>query len=226
MGLRISLKEAYRRIREAKTLADIEVLFRDAFGDGVFAVDESEEAEAFRAVLGVGQDYPIFLTKAAKGTNPHFMQGGAYTKNCQRCIAVFEMRRRGYAVIALPKIWPAIQDGIYSSQNCFKDPIIKGRRGGRSQPVLDRDALLHQLQLLPNGARAAICWTRPGAGRKGHTVACEKQNGVIIFVDPQSGNMGNSILGEADSNGYSFFRMDNLDFNEQKLAFIAERENP
>lgn len=225
MGLKhISLKEAIQRVTNAGTLDDIKLLFTDLFGIEAVATDESAEIEAFREALGVEQREPDSVERAAKGANPNWRQGGGYTKNCQRCTGVFEMRRRGYHVIAKPKTKPASEDGIYSSQSCFKNPIVIGKRGGVSQPMLDKEALLRNLLDLGEGARAAICWTRPGEGRRGHTIACEITAGNVKFVDPQTGHVGNRVLGEANEDGYSFFRMDNLEFDEQKLAFIAERE--
>lgn len=219
-----SFKEVMERAKNIKTFEDVTNLFRDVFGEGAIATDESAEAEAFRSVLGVEQSIADSAEKAAFKANLKRLQGIGYTKNCQRCIAVFEMRMRGYLVIAKPKTRPAKEDGIYSSQNCFKNPIIIGKRGGISQPSLDKHLLLQHLQNLGDGARAAICWTRPGTGRKGHTIACEITAGRVKFVDPQTGHLGDRVLGEADEDGYSFFRMDNLEFDEQKLALIAERE--
>lgn len=226
MALLIPLSLAKKKLREAKTLADIEQLFIEAFGIKSVPIDESSEDDSFKQILDVVRQHPMQLIVAAKGANPYFLHGGGYTKNCQRCIAVFEMRRRGYAVIAKPKITQASEDGIYSSQNCFKNPVIIGKRGGRGQKALDKSMLMQYLQALPDGARAAVCWTKLGDGERGHTIACEKQNGLIIFIDPQTGNVGKTVLGDANKDGYSFFRMDNLDFDEQKLPFIAEGKLP
>lgn len=222
MGLLISLKEAIMRVREAKTLADIEALFRDAFGDEVFDVDEGQEAATIKASLGIKKGYPVPLTEAVKGANPRFILGGGYNHNCQRCIAVFELRRRGFSVIALPKTRAADVDKIYSSRDCFKNPDIIGRRKGPEARPIMRDELISRLMELPDGARASICWTREKGG--GHTIVCEKANGRLVFADPQTGHVGIQVLGEANRNGYSYFRMDNLEFDETKLTLIAEKE--
>lgn len=219
MGSRISLKEAYRRVREAKTFADIEALFRDAFGAQVFA-DEGAEAVIIKEKLGVIQGTPIYLTDAAKGANPNFKRGGGYVKNCQRCVVVYELRRRGYDVIALPKTVSAKYDGIFSTQDCFKNPVIIGARSNIDPKPLNQKELINQLEGLPAGARASICWTR--AKRKGgHTIVCEKMGSQLVFVDPQTGHIGQHVLGDANQDGYSYFRMDNLEVDETKLLMVA-----
>ncbi len=65
MALRISLREALKRVKAARTLADIEALFMDAFG--------LSEAQ----ILGAGKieglpdaDAPVELAEAAKMANP------------------------------------------------------------------------------------------------------------------------------------------------------------
>lgn len=45
------------------------------------------------------------IVEAIKATNPGFAGGSpSYTKNCQRCIVAYELRRRGYAVTEKPDI--------------------------------------------------------------------------------------------------------------------------
>ena len=53
-------------------------------------------------------------------------------------------------------------------------------------------------------------------------IACEKVNGQLVFVDPQIGLIGPSALGNANSAGYSWFRMDNLDIKPNLLTDIAK----
>ena len=45
----------------------------------------------------------------AQATNPNYVTGKReYTANCQRCVCAYEMRRRGYNVIAKPRLPDAI----------------------------------------------------------------------------------------------------------------------
>ena len=53
--------------------------------------------------LGVQQLQPMSIEKALEGANPDFNHSWGYNNNCQRCVQVYEMRRRGYPVEALPK---------------------------------------------------------------------------------------------------------------------------
>ena len=52
----------------------------------------------FRTFLGSRN-----LRDAVMGTNPMFGEGPEYQNNCQRCVVAYEMRRRGYAVTAMPR---------------------------------------------------------------------------------------------------------------------------
>lgn len=224
----ISFQEVVRRVYAVHTLSDIKTIFQDLFGKNSGEIDEGTETENFKRILGVEKNNLISVStiNASKAINPYFITGGeGYHKNCQRCVAVFEMRMRGYDVIAKPKLTKSSEDGIYSSQDCFKNSAIIGRRGGMTQAMLDKERLKERLKQLGDGARAAICWTRPGEGRKGHTIACEIRHGTVFFVDPQTGRYGDGVLGETDEDGYSFFQMNHLEFDEQKLELIAEKKS-
>ncbi len=71
---------------------------------------------------------------------------------------------------------------------------------------------------LARGPESAKGW--PGGG--GHTIACEKGEWAVGFVDPQIGLIGPSALGNANSAGYSWFGMDNLDIKPNLLTDIAK----
>lgn len=53
--------------------------------------------------IGVQKGAPIDMTQAAAKANPRFAEGGQYMINCQRCVPTYELRRRGYNVVALPR---------------------------------------------------------------------------------------------------------------------------
>lgn len=102
---------------------------------------------------------------------------------------------------------------VMNGSECFKNAVIHGYHYDTNTPIT-RKKLIRDLNLLPNGARVGIFWVYPGA-RNGHVIVAEKQDGQLIFVDPQSGNIGNHVLGEATKeNGYHWYRMDILEIDD------------
>lgn len=208
----ITLKEALTRVGEAKTLDDIKSLFKDAFGlletqlMGAQKIPGLPDAEA-----------PVELTEAAKMANPKYQKEAGYETNCQRCAFAFEALRRGIMVSAAPD--PRVK-GAGTSKRLFTKGSegfigaeIHGYHYGASTPIT-RQMLIRDLNLLPNGARVGIFWIYPGV-RNGHVIVAEKQDGKIIFIDPQCGEWGDKVLGEATKeNGYYWYRMDNLEIDE------------
>ena len=107
---------------------------------------------------------------------------------------------------------------------CFDSPQVKGVWG--RHPVLNKTDLLKALKDLPDGARVGIIWAWPGKSRSGHTTVCEKINGKLVFMDPQTGKIGDETLGKAHrSFGYSWYRMDDLALNQDMdWAQVASKE--
>ena len=65
-----------------------------------FAPNPSE----LRATIGT-KGNSIGIEEAIKGANPFYNTSGAegdFSQNCQRCVVAYELRRRGYDVVALP----------------------------------------------------------------------------------------------------------------------------
>lgn len=212
MALKISLQEAIRRVREARTLADIEALFRDAFG-----LSEAQIKGA-RGIPGLPDaEAPIELTQAAKMANPNYDKGGGYTTNCQRCVVVYELLRRGYRVFACPgpvrgPNGTSKRRGMNGSE-CFKNPVIHGN-GYNNESALTKKGLYDAINDLPDGARIVIFWAARSLS-SGHAIVCEKVGDKPLFLDPQNGHIGDHVLGEANpGNGYYWYRTDNLELRE------------
>lgn len=125
----------------------------------------------------------------------------------------FDLRRRGYDVSAMPALVGGTgkatpYDFGYEG---FKGVQVRGFWGG--EPAVSKGEMLKELNSLPEGARGGIMWLWPGRG--GHTIAFEKVNGKVIFIDPQKGKWGDNVLGKARARfGYSFYRTDHLELDE------------
>lgn len=56
--------------------------------------------------------------RSLAAVNPHFSEGYKWQNNCQRCIAAWELRQRGYDVTAMPF---SAHDGIgYDGTKCWE----------------------------------------------------------------------------------------------------------
>lgn len=162
--------------------------------------------------LNLRKGAPIDYKNAVAGANPKYNTAREYQINCQRCVPVYELRRRGYPVEAMPK-----QSSYNGNANmcsygyeCFEAPDLKGTWG--NQQRLSKSDLLKDLKALPDGARVGIIWA--WNRRSGHTTVCEKINGKLVFMDPQTGEIGDHTLGKAARTwGYTWYRMDDRQLN-------------
>lgn len=147
---------------------------------------------------------PIGLDTAITGANPNFSSAQGYRVNCQRCVQTFELRRRGYNVIAKPK--PRSGNQIFWGSECFVDAA--------GQPTsytfnLTEAAVKRELAAAPDGARYGIYIKWKGRPPTAHVFIAEKSGGVVRYLDPQNGNMDASGYFARGSKGhFGFFRMD------------------
>nr|DAL79100.1 MAG TPA: minor capsid component [Caudoviricetes sp.] len=183
--------------------------YEEQRGPDLKVADDVEKA------LGVRKGQPIEYKKAAEKANPKFQMDREYQINCQRCVPVYELRRRGYPVMAMPRRnqYDGKANACLYGYECFESPQVKGVWG--RQPILNKADLLKDLKDLPDGARVGIIWAWPGKNTGGHTTVCEKVNGKLVFMDPQTGKIGDETLGKAHrSFGYSWYRMDDRNLNQ------------
>lgn len=183
--------------------------YEEQRGPDLKVADDVEKA------LGVRKGQPIEYKKAAEKANPKFQMDREYQINCQRCVPVYELRRRGYPVMAMPRRnqYDGKANACLYGYECFESPQVKGVWG--RQPILNKADLLKDLKDLPDGARVGIIWAWLGKNTGGHTTVCEKVNGKLVFMDPQTGKIGDETLGKAHrSFGYSWYRMDDRNLNQ------------
>jgi hypothetical protein len=150
---------------------------------------------------------PIDIQTAVKGTNPHFAPGTPYGENCQRCVPVYELRRRGFDVTAKPKPKP---DTIDFAHDCFENVTLTNATTPKK--------LVDALDKLPNGARVAIRQNWPGKKRRGHVYVAERVNGNTIWIDPQDVSRNEAYVAaypkRARRGTIQWFRMDDADFKQ------------
>ena len=168
---------------------------------------------------GAKKSTPLDLQTAVQGANPNYTTGGRpYHVNCQRCVPTYEMRRRGYDVIAKPK--PAANNTVAWGSEPFADsagnPV--------SYTFFQTEAQVKQeLQNAPDGARYGIyvAWQ----GGDAHVFVAEKQGGVVRYIDPQPGNLdATGYFAQGIPGQFGYLRMDNLDITADESILQATME--
>lgn len=184
------------------------------------AKPKGKHAEPFKRITG---NHTMADDRAA--TNPHYdRKNPAYSRNCQRCVAAYEARRRGYDVEATarggkddrlpymrdPQGWPQV----------FKDPKLEpcfSNTGANTQGKVE--ALMASYG---DGARAIVRVQWRGT-RNGHVFIAEQINGKTVFHDPQSNTADCSYyFASAKKNQTYCLRVDDREFTD--LIFDCARE--
>lgn len=173
----------------------------------------------FRTFLGSRN-----LREAVTGTNPMFDEGPEYRNNCQRCVVAYEMRRRGYAVTAMPRPMtndhpprPAADYDTNRWKTAFKGTWIEcGDETGENE--IERN--LHKWGI---GSRAIVHVTWKFSGDQSHVFIAEKLKNGIVFVDPQTGDMNvRRYFKSAEAGKTSIMRIDNAEPTELVLKYCKE----
>ena len=159
--------------------------------------------------LGGWPDLPSETTfdEALKNTNPNYDISdpeGPWNVNCQRCVPAFEMRCRGYDVVARPRPDVYADELAYFPFNAWESPDII------ECSINDRSEIEKQMQEWGDGARAQIVVKWEG-GAGGHTFTAIQENGITRFVDPQAGLVdASSHFDFIEAGTTCFCRIDNL----------------
>ena len=131
-------------------------------------------------------------------SNPNFPQGMEWQFNCQRCVAAYELRRRGYDVTALPRPMvgnkPDYSDELPNrlSKNgwphMFDGPVLESCKASTGERT--RGKVEELMSSWGDGSRAIVRvqFTKKNGGG-GHVFIAEQRGGRTYFIDPQSDDM-------------------------------------
>lgn len=165
------------------------------------------------------------IADAATGTNPNFGSDPAYGINCQRCVQAYELRRRGYDVIAKGK--PASGNTICWGSECF----VSSSTSPASVFTFHQTAgqVKKELKAAPEGARYAIYVIWKGSSPLAHVFIAEKNGGIVQYIDPQSGDQDVSkYFANGARRKFGYYRLDDKPLTDSPtiIADTVEVRSP
>lgn len=147
-----------------------------------------------------------------KATNPSYAHGAQWRQNCQRCVPTYEMRRRGFDVVAKPakvtgKGELSRTDKVANSwRHVFEGQTWEPCASGTGREQCDR-----LMREWGDGARAEV-YVKWKDKRSSHVFVAENRDGRISYMDPQSGKVSAySHFDLAEEGKTEISRIDNLE---------------
>lgn len=138
------------------------------------------------------------------------------TNNCCLCTIAYDLRRRGYDVIAKQN---APVDLLY---DVGYEDVHNMYKNSKKIECKTAEKLKNELEKQPNGARGAAFCSWSGAG-SGHVVAYEVENGKALLYDAQSGTKYSKISDLFyDIKSCSYMRLDNLEPDWRRIKLAIE----
>ena len=126
------------------------------------------------------------MTGSIRNVNPGYGQVGR-TQNCVNCSIATDATLSGHATSALPSAGPVSLR------------VLETHYGSSFGSASTTNDIAQQLLSAGNGARGIVFGSR-GAGNVGHVFNVVNQNGIIRFLDGQTGKVANL-------NGYTSFHL-------------------
>lgn len=158
--------------------------------------------------------------------NPNYKLGHEYTVNCQRCVQVAELRRRGYDVVALPQPVAGEANPIIWGCECFASPTA----GEEAKDAAARmftwwqtaAAVKKELSNAPNGARYVIYVKWKGRNTGAHVFIGQKEQRVVRYLDPQVGaNDVEWFFSQGRKGSFGFCRIDDKTITSDEKILSA-----
>ena len=165
-------------------------------------------------------------------TNPNYSKGkeSGYQDNCQRCVPTYLLRTQGYNVIANPTNFGHDDNIEFMLHRAGFKKYVKSDgthpqvQFARRSSTYGRTEIEEYMSSLPDGAMLEVscAWKKGGA----HVFVAEKRDGIVHYIDPQSGESDVSYyftLMRKDNT--MFFRIDDTEVNEDYIWYIARNSS-
>lgn len=160
---------------------------------------------------------PVSMEANLKKTNPNYGKHEAYSMNCQKCVPAFELRMRGYDVTAK---WYNEKDEctqlLLDPFSAFLDSEIKIAPDGW---INAGKTIVNDMKRYGHGSRIEISLLDPEG--YGHVIMALNDNGVVKFVDPQTGKYF-KLAGENGNIKVKYARIDNAKINLNLLKEMCD----
>ena len=174
---------------------------------------------------------PMTISKAAAGANPRFSREfSEYSQNCQRAVVAYELRRRGYDVVAQPTYNGDTMGKIMHRQNgvnysrwsgAFQNAKVESVGAANGSRLISN--IDSKMASYGNGSRAVLQVQWKGGG--GHVFNVERQNGRNVYIDPQVNRRytENYIKRNVRPGSVNIVRTDNLRVSERAKNSVTSR---
>ena len=150
-------------------------------------------------------------------TNPNYNLGRAYQINCQKCVPAYEMRMRGYDVIARPTFNLATDKFAGKHwKEAFKGSVVIDFLVGSGKAEI-----IAQMRKWGDNARGEVyvVWKNGDS----HVFVAENRSGSIHFLDPQSGELDVEYYFENVKDGLTqLWRIDEPEPNETYIKLCCK----
>lgn len=158
----------------------------------------------------------------AAQVNPGYRNWNSNTKNnCMLCTATYEMRRRGYDVVAKTTGLGYMDEDFNTwFPNAELKRVTPADVYGTNGPLIYNQVEMLEQQLLQqgSGARGNIMITWQG-GLSGHSIAYEVYGNQVILIDAQTNTVYTDpfdLLKYAEGD-LRYMRLDNVDFDPEEI---------
>jgi len=139
---------------------------------------------------------------------------GEYRNNCGYSSVAYDMRRRGYDVVAQPDL---DGDTLAAIASAYRDPVTG--ESGQWVQARDKASAISTMADYGPGSRAivTVSW-KDGTG--GHAFIVENMDGRVVFLDPQSNTQDvGDYFNRIEPGTIRILRTDDLEPNMNPMKF-------
>ena len=172
-----------------------------------------------------GSDFDLKHSNPAYSKSQYASNASDSRRNCACCSVAYDMRRRGFEVVANKTERGLTSNQIqsmYKNAKVYKitaDKPYTQKYGNFINEDLTKQ-VTKQMSKEPDGSRGMLMMTWMN-GVSGHATAYEKDNGQVYIIDAQIGKKYPLSKYTDKSQDFEYFRTDNLDLNTNQIKKVV-----